>query len=144
MTRINTIDVKILADQHLMAEYRELPMVHGSLKKTLRSKSGFVLDKVSKKYTLNTGHVYFFFNKKKFLSERFNQLVEELRFRGYDVKPENRVIDWSVFDTVPQVEWQPDSEARRVNWERVAFRLAEKPHLYRWTKRDKFTDPQLF
>ena len=70
MTRINTIDVNLLSDQHLMAEYRELPMVHGSLRRTLKSANGFQLSKVSPVYTLNAGHVYFWYNKKKFRNVR--------------------------------------------------------------------------
>lgn len=33
MTRINLVHVKELADQHLMAEYRELPRVFGAVRK---------------------------------------------------------------------------------------------------------------
>ena len=58
MTRINVIDPIELTDQHLMAEYRELPMVMGSLKRTLASKTGFNPKKVPSKFTLNSGHVY--------------------------------------------------------------------------------------
>ena len=60
MTRINIISPSELTDQHLIAEYREIFMVAGSLKRTLISKSGFVESKVPKNFTLNSGHVYFF------------------------------------------------------------------------------------
>ena len=46
MTRINIISPSELTDQHLIAEYREIFMVAGSLKRTLISKSGFVESKV--------------------------------------------------------------------------------------------------
>ena len=59
MTRINIISPSELTDQHLIAEYREIFMVAGSLKRTLISKSGFVESKVPKNFTLNNGHVYF-------------------------------------------------------------------------------------
>ena len=60
MTRINIIDPAELTDQHLIAEYREITMVPGSLNRTLNSKIGYKESKVPKRYTLNGGHVYFF------------------------------------------------------------------------------------
>lgn len=136
MTRINTIDVDLLSDQHLMAEYRELPMVHGSLRRTLKSTKGFQLNRVSPVYTLNAGHVYFWYNKKKFLFNRFDQLVEELLYRNYQVKPGERDIDWRVFDSVPQVDWKPTIEDHAVNLERIIVRINQKPNFYRWTNRE--------
>ena len=62
MTRINLVNPSELTDQHLIAEYREIFMVGGSLNRTLNSKVGYREDRVPKQYTLNTGHVYFFYN----------------------------------------------------------------------------------
>ena len=59
MTRINLINPEELTDQHLIAEYREIFMVGGSLKRTLKSKNGYQESRVPKQYTLNKGHVYF-------------------------------------------------------------------------------------
>ena len=135
MTRINTIDVTLLPDQHLMAEYRELPMVHGSLKRTLISASGYQVSRVSPIYTLNAGHVYFWYNKKKFLFDRFNQLVNELIFRNYQINPSERIINWNVFDSVPQIDWTPTTSDCDVNLERIVERIKLKPKFYRWTNR---------
>jgi len=137
MTRINVIDPAQLTDQHLMAEYRELPMVMGSLRRTVRSKNGWQLAKVPLQYTLNKGHVYFFTNKKQFLWNRFNILVEELRYRGYNLNPSNRTIDWSVFDEVPQIHWEPTPACIEVNAERIRLRISQKPDWYRWTNRQR-------
>ena len=63
MTRINIIPVEELMDQHLIAEYREITMVPVSLARTLSSKTGLDYKKISKSYTLNKGHVYFFYDK---------------------------------------------------------------------------------
>ncbi len=54
MTRINLIPVEELTDQHLMAEYRELPMIAKALEKTLKSKLGYQESKVSSTYILGT------------------------------------------------------------------------------------------
>ena len=137
MTRINTIDVTLLPDQHLMAEYRELPMVHGSLKRTLISANGYQVSRVSPIYTLNAGHVYFWYNKKKFLFDRFNQLVNELIFRNYQINPGERIINWNVFDSVPQIDWTPTNSDCDINLERIVERIKLKPKFYRWTNRDR-------
>jgi deoxyribonuclease (pyrimidine dimer) len=63
MTRINIIPVEELMDQHLIAEYREITMAPVILARTLSSKTGLDYKKISKSYTLNKGHVYFFYDK---------------------------------------------------------------------------------
>ena len=82
MTRINIISPSELTDQHLIAEYREIFMVAGSLKRTLISKNGYLQSKVPKEYTLNSGHVYFFYNKGKYLNKRYNLIIKEMKLRG--------------------------------------------------------------
>lgn len=137
MTRINLIDVSELSDQHLMAEYRELPMIGSALKRTLNSKSGFQKSKVSNHYCLNGGHVYFFMNKKKFLFKRYQLLIEELRLRGYNINPDAREVDWEVFNKIEQIDWQPDNKDIEVNLERIRERINLKPQWYRWSNYNK-------
>lgn len=143
MTRINTVDVKILADAHLMAEYRELPMVHGALRRTLKSVKGFDSERVSLVYTLNAGHVYFFYNKGKFLFKRYNELINELLYRGFRVNPEDRDVDWTIFDSVPQVDWNPTKNDIELNFDRILTRIKQKPKFYKWTKREKVDDKKM-
>ncbi len=112
-------------------------MVHGALKRTLNSASGYQADRVSRSYTLNAGHVYFWYNKKKFLFDRFNQLVDELIFRNYQINPHERIIDWGVFDRVPQIDWNPTSDDCDCNLDRVVERINLKPKFYRWTNRER-------
>jgi deoxyribonuclease (pyrimidine dimer) len=94
MTRINSnVDPKKLMDQHLMAEYRELPMVLASLRRSLKTQSEReVLKKIPPKFTLNKGHVLFFYNKLTFLRNRYDRLVNELHNRGYNLD-QGRVLD---------------------------------------------------
>ena len=73
MTRINIIPVEELFDQHLIAEYREITMVPAALKRTLKSKKGLDVSRINSKYTLNKGHVYFFYNKGKYLNKRYKK-----------------------------------------------------------------------
>lgn len=132
MTRINTIDVTLLTDQHLMAEYRELPMVNASLRRSKGSKLGLRLDSIPTKYTLNQGHVKFFYNKGRWLHRRWDQLITELRQRGYDIKPEERTVDWNVFDGVLYADWNPQKPDHATNLERILYRINEKRHWYRY------------
>ena len=71
MTRINIIPVSELTDQHLIAEYREITMVPAALMRTLNSKSGLNKQKIGNKFTLNKGHVYFFYDKGLYLYNRY-------------------------------------------------------------------------
>lgn len=132
MTRINLVDPAFLPDQFLMAEYRELPMVMGSLRRTLNSKLGWQVAKVSPTYTLNKGHVYFFTNKRAFLQDRFEKLIRELKNRKFNIDPDLRNVDWSVFDNVLQVEWQPTPAEVDINLERLRIRYQAKPLWYKY------------
>ena len=88
MTRINIISVSELYDQHLIAEYREITMVPAALKRTLSSKKGLDESKIPINYTLNKGHVYFFYNKGEYLFKRYQQIIDEMKKRGFkpDIK----------------------------------------------------------
>ena len=58
MTRINIVPTSELADQHLVAEYRELFMVGSALQRTLKSKNrDKTLSSLPETFTLNTGPV---------------------------------------------------------------------------------------
>lgn len=128
MTRINTIKVQDLLDQHLMAEYREMPMVAGSLNRSLSSKRGVI--GIPENYTLNKGHVKFFYSKKQFLYTRYHELVKELELRGYSLDP-NRESNFHVFDRLDQIPWNPTISDHLINIERICIRVLEKPHFYK-------------
>ena len=96
MTRINIIPVEELYDQHLIAEYREITMVPASLFRSLKSKNGINLKKISPKYTLNTGHVYFFYDKGKYLDKRYSEIIKEMHKRGFKCDP-NREFPKQIF-----------------------------------------------
>lgn len=137
MTRINLIPVEELTDQHLMAEYRELPMIAKALEKTLGSKSGYQETKVSPTYILGTGHIYFFYNKRDYLVDRYISLVKELKCRKFNIDPSTRNMSWEVFDSIAQVEWEPSSEEIEINRIRINDKISLKPDWYRKTKYEK-------
>ena len=133
MTRINIIATTELTDQHLIAEYREIFMVAGSLRRTLVSKNGYQESKVPKHYTLNSGHVYFFYNKGKYLHNRYNQLIDEMKRRGF--KPDSsRVFPKEIFvDNNLYYDWLPRVEDYNVIKQRIEEKIALKPDWYRKT-----------
>ncbi len=134
MTRINIISPSELTDQHLIAEYREIFMVAGSLKRTLISKSGFVESKVPKNFTLNSGHVYFFYNKGKYLYKRYNLIIKEMKSRGF--KPdENRIFPKDIFIMNNLFnDWEPNHSDIKIIRKRINKKIAMKPGWYRKTK----------
>lgn len=135
MTRINVIEPEHLTDQHLMAEYRELPMVNSSLVRSLRSKKGVDVTTLPKKYTLNKGHVSQFYDKGKWLNDRYLSLIAELNNRGYNINPEARSVDWTVFmDNGLYGDWTPDKDSYVVNSDRILYRISEKPYFYTLNK----------
>ena len=126
MTRINVVPVEELTDQHLMAEYRELPMVPAAARRS--SPANY---KPTSVYTLNKGHVMFFYNKKRFLIDRWLDLIMELRNRGFNIDPAARTVHWDALDKFPQTDWIPDSHALSINLARIEERINQKPHWYR-------------
>ena len=134
MTRINLIDPSELTDQHLIAEYREIFMVAGSLKRTLVSKSGYQKSKVPNEYTLNAGHVYFFYNKGEYLNKRYLILIKEMKRRGF--KPDkNRIFPKEIFiKNGLYNDWTPNPKDYILIKKRIQEKIAMKPSWYRKTK----------
>ena len=129
MTRVNTVEPSELYDQHLAAEAVEILMICSNLQRTLRSRTGFQPKKVPPTYRMGAGHVYFFYNKGRYLFQRFQQLQEEMTNRGMATDASFPVKDWpeSLFN-----DWVPDDAAIAVSRERIAERVNAKPGWYRY------------
>ncbi|WP_298752138.1 pyrimidine dimer DNA glycosylase/endonuclease V [uncultured Arcobacter sp.] len=128
--RINVIPVDYLANQHLIAEAREIKMLPKALKRTLNSKNGLNWSKIPKKYTLNTGHGYFFYDKLDFIITRFDQLLYECARRGFDFKSDEIEIDG--FEQSHYNSYEPTITDMEVNVERILERIKAKPDWYRY------------
>ena len=131
MTRINIIPPKELYDQHLIAEYREITMVPAALYRTLKSKMGLIHSKIPKKYTLNKGHVYFFYNKGLYLNNRYNEIIDEMKYRGFN--PDiNRLFPKQIFiDNNLYNDWKPSESDMQIIRKRITLKLKQKPDWYR-------------
>ncbi len=134
MTRVNLIEPVDLLDQHLMAEYRELPMVGASLGRTLASINGYDKTKVPRRYTTGKGHVYFFYNKVDFLTKRYEAIVTELKQRGYNLDVDRQNDGWKNFYEIEddQISYAPTEEEIKTNIARLHIRYLNKPDWYKY------------
>ena len=125
MTRINLVAPSELVDEHLMAEYRELPRIFKAAPQYKGSITG-----LPESYRLGTGHVKFFYNKLDFLEERWLNLVQELVDRGFDLSAEYIAYVNGLMDTVPdhlrQSKWKPSPDEVYINMQRIALRYFER------------------
>jgi deoxyribonuclease (pyrimidine dimer) len=131
MTRINAdLDPAVLLDQHLLAERRELPMVYASLRRSLKGRNLYdVFNRCPSKFTLNTGHVSFFYLRLKFLQSRYERLNEECLRRGYNIDL-SRTYDIREFPEECFGEYYMTREAFDIITQRILLRHSAKPNWY--------------
>lgn len=149
MTRLNLVPVSELMDQHLFAEWREIKMVPGSLSRSIRSiqkKSDSldaayaeILKKVPSKFTLNKGHVTFFYDKAAYLKRRYAELTEELLARGYNINLSDGLDTSGVLLSLPDFlckDYNPTNDDLVIIRQRIQERIDKQPNWYRKTERN--------
>lgn len=124
MTRINVIPVCELSDQHLIAEYRELPRV---LKQNINTTNA------PKKYCLGKGHMKWAKRYSLFTRARYGELCREMLWRGFNVNYYTDTFDTSLY----KYFYNPTLEDIELNRQRIREKYNMKPNWYRWTKRTK-------
>lgn len=134
MTRINLIDPSLLTDQHLFAEFREIKMVPKSLARSLRTKSiNEIYRSIPAQFTLNAGHVKFFFDKGSYLRDRYEQIKSELRRRNVNFDEASVFDPDGVMLVDPWNGWyNPSYRDIEVIQARIKERIMEKPTWYRF------------
>lgn len=132
MTRINSnLDPKQLKRLHLMAELREITMVPAALKRSLRTiEPQRIKQSIPKQFTLNAGHVKFFYDKLGFLKRRFDILADEMERRGY-TPDRTRKSMFDGFHSMWYNDWESNSNDDKIVKDRIEFRISQKPHLYK-------------
>jgi deoxyribonuclease (pyrimidine dimer) len=133
MTRINLISPIALTDQHLIAEYKEITQVHGSLTRTLNSKKGLDVNRISETCPLNGGHVYFFYNKLAYLKNRYLSLANEMMDRGF--KPVAYMRNLDRISSYPQHlynDYNPSNTEKELLKERIESRINNKRDWYKY------------
>lgn len=119
MTRINVgVHPNELCDQHLVAEYRELPRVF--------SYKDRVIDGP---FRLGTGHVLWCSQFPGTMAARYRSLVSEMQYRGFVVNHPDPKGDG------PLASEEAVALARPIVIERIQKRLASMD-VPRWTKRE--------
>lgn len=132
MTRINLVPVQELADQHLMAEYRELPRVFGAVQKHIDAGKKIKDFKISPTYILGTGHVTFFYNKLLYLSNRHEQIVLECIKRGINISNIEK-YNISHFPSVWCNDYEPTEQEIEISRARLIEKLIMKPQWYKFS-----------
>jgi deoxyribonuclease (pyrimidine dimer) len=116
---------------HLVAELREITMVPAALRRSLRTiQPQTIKQSIPKQFTLNAGHVKFFYDKLGFLQKRFNRLADEMVRRGYS-PDRSRIKAFDGFDRMWYNDWDSTDTDDKIVVERINFRISQKPHLYK-------------
>lgn len=132
MVRINIISPKCLADQHLLAEYNEILMLFGYVKKYP------ALDGSEPQlYTLGKGHIKFFKDKLLYLKNRHEKICVEMARRGYYP---TKTIDLSIYPKELINDWFPFITDYDIIRDRICEKLQYKfiteqnPHFYTYER----------
>ena len=108
-------------------------MVGSSLQRSLRSKSWErTVSTLPEQFTLNKGHVKFFYNKGEYLSVRYGELRQEMIKRGMSPDPA-RVFKREQWPDELYKQYIPDEAALALIRERIQERIDAKPGWYRRT-----------
>lgn len=122
MVRINLLHPRQLADQHLVAEYNEILMLFGHVKKFP------TINNMPKDYCLGKGHITFFKNKLIYLKKRHEELKKEMKKRGYET---NKTIELKHGNELLN-DWEPKECDKKLIKKRITEKLLKKPHYYRY------------
>ncbi|MEC7880940.1 MAG: pyrimidine dimer DNA glycosylase/endonuclease V [Chloroflexota bacterium] len=132
MTRINLVHPKELSNQHLIAEYREIFMVGPALQRSMKSKNwNKTRQDIPSEFTLNTGHVKFFYNKGKYLNNRYKLIVKEMKRRGMN-PDSNRKFKKEQFPSKFYKDWSPTLKDLEIIRKRINEKIELKPGWYKW------------
>jgi deoxyribonuclease (pyrimidine dimer) len=123
MVRINLLKPKQLTDQHLIAEYNEILMLFGHVKKFPK------INQIPKDYCLGKGHITFFKNKLIYLKKRHEELKKEMKNRGYAT---NKTINLENFDKELRNDWKPKKCDFELIKQRITEKIKKKPEYYRY------------
>lgn len=151
MTRINLVPPAELTDQHLFAEFREIKMIPKSLARSLLAAQKrcvcmpgwsdpntdygvlLVIRNIPSFFTLNKGHVSFFYNKGAYLRDRYWALRFELLNRGVNFNQADKFDpDGVMLHPAFNGDYVPTHAALAIIRARIAEKIAMKPTWYRY------------
>lgn len=133
MVRINLIKPKSLADQHLVAEYNEILMFLGHVRKFPAPNN------IPERFTLGSGHIRFFKDKLGFIAQRHELLKDEMRRRGFVPQ---KTINLEEFPEELRNDWRPMLGDYELIRNRIKEKIALKPDFYRYEGKPR--EPEFF
>lgn len=133
MVRVNIINPTHLADQHLIAEYNEIIMLVAYARKHPKLEK----EKIPKKYCLGTGHILFFKNKLLYLKKRHEQLIKEMKRRGFSPK---RRLSISGVNKKLMHGWKPDKKDKEIIKKRLIQRIRKQVGFYKYYRKKRTMD----
>lgn len=131
MTRVNSaIPVRLLCDELLLAEHREIKRLPKVLEKSLIARRSC---NIPETFVLGPGHVKFFMDKMEFIKQRYVEIYNECVNRGFVVQDYS-----SSFEHVPLEylnDYVPTSQEHALLIDRISTRIKEskksKFHYYK-------------
>jgi len=107
-------------------------MVGSALQRSLKSKNWKkTKQNLPKEFTLNVGHVKFFYNKGKYLYKRYQLIVEEMKRRAMKPNPD-RKFKTDQFPKDFYNDWSPNSKDLEIIRLRIQEKIDLKPLWYKW------------
>lgn len=90
--------------------------------------------KIPPAYTLNTGHVSFFYDKGAYLRKRYDILKTELVRRGFNFNLDSPLDPDGMYQICPDLDndYTPTPDALVIIRTRIAEKIAMKPEWYKY------------
>lgn len=136
MTRINAgVHPVELPGKLLLTEHREIIRIPNAI-----SSGRAKLVNIPPTFRLGEGHVKFFYDKIRYLRQRYLVIHNECKQRGYNVTDFLECFDAvdtsnCRTSTIPQIDWYPNKDARNIIIERInskGFELRQVPIIYKY------------
>ena len=116
------INPKYLLDQHLIAEYRELPMVVGSL----RVNGWEIKSDIPQKFGLGQGHINFFKIRLLYLCKRHKEVIKECDRRDFNCT--SLIMNHLFYPIDYCSDWKPTIEDSLVIRNRIVEKIWDRYH----------------
>ena len=126
MTRVNCIPVTELSDEHLLAEWHELPRVVTMVENQIETHG--TIKPVPSCYRMSVGHMQFFADKCAWIVLRMFALHKELVNRGVNADRQHAQSIFNRVSKLPQTitnNWTPNAGDLSVNLIRLIERDPE-------------------
>ena len=107
-------------------------MVGFSLQRSLKSPNwAKTKQAIPKQFTLNQGHVKFFYDKGKYLSQRYDELIKEMKRRDMNQNP-LRIVKKEKWPDELYKNWKPKDIDLKVIRKRIKVKINLKPNWCKW------------